>query len=65
MVKNPPANTGGHRFEPWSRKSPHAADQLIPQAKTSVEAHMLQLRKPVLHSTRNHRNVKLEHRNEK
>ena len=61
MVKNPPANTGGHRFEPWPRKSPHAADQLIPQAKTSVEAHMLQLRKPVLHSKRNHRNEKPEH----
>ena len=28
MVKNPPANAGGHGFEPWSGKIPHAAEQL-------------------------------------
>ena len=33
MVKNPPANAGrcGRlRFDPWSRKIPHAAEQLSP-----------------------------------
>ena len=64
MVKNPPADTGGHRSEPWSRKSPQAADQLIPQAETT-EAHVLQLRKPVLHSKRNQRHGTPERRNEK
>ena len=28
MVKNLPANTGGHGFRPWSRKIPHAVGQL-------------------------------------
>ena len=28
VVKNPPANAGGHRFEPWSGKIPHALEQL-------------------------------------
>ena len=30
VVKNPAANAGGHGFEPWSRKIPHAAEQLSP-----------------------------------
>ena len=28
VVKNPPANAGGHRFNPWSGKIPHATEQL-------------------------------------
>ena len=35
--KNPPANAGD-RFEPWSGKIPHAAEQLSPPA-TNTEAH--------------------------
>ena len=34
VVKNPPAN-GGHGFEPWSGKIPHAAEQLSPYAITT------------------------------
>ena len=30
VVENPPANTGGHGFDPWSGKIPHAAEQLSP-----------------------------------
>ena len=32
MVKNPPANAGGHGFDPWSGKVPHAVEQLSPCA---------------------------------
>ena len=35
VVKNPPANAGDHRFNPWSRKIPHAAGQLSPCATTT------------------------------
>ena len=28
MVRNPPANAGGHRFDPWSGKIPRAAGQV-------------------------------------
>ena len=28
VVKSPPANAGRHGFKPWSRKIPHAAEQL-------------------------------------
>ena len=28
MVESLPANAGGHGFEPWSGKIPHAAEQL-------------------------------------
>ena len=35
MVKNLPANAGGHGFEPWSGKIPHAAEQLSPCAITT------------------------------
>ena len=34
MVNNPPANAGD-RFEPWSRKIPHAAEQLSPCTTTT------------------------------
>ena len=30
VVENLPANAGGHRFDPWSRKIPHATGQLSP-----------------------------------
>ena len=35
VVKNPPANAGGHGFEPWSGKIPRAAEQLSPCATTT------------------------------
>ena len=35
VVKNPPANARGHRFEPWSGKIAHAAEQLSPCATTT------------------------------
>ena len=34
VCKNPPANAGGCGFDPWSRKIPHAAEQLSPGART-------------------------------
>ena len=34
VVKNPPANAGGHGFKPWSGKIPHAAEQLSPCTTT-------------------------------
>ena len=37
VVKNPPANAGD-RFEPWSGKIPHAAEQLSPCATTTEPA---------------------------
>ena len=30
VVKNPPAIAGGHEFDPWSGKIPHAMEQLSP-----------------------------------
>ena len=45
LVKNPPANAGGHGFEPWSGKIPHAAEQLSPRA-TTTEAHVPRARAP-------------------
>ena len=35
VVKNPPANSRGHRFKPWSGKIPHAAEQLSLCATTT------------------------------
>ena len=37
VVKNPPANAGD-RFEPWSRKIPHAVEQLSPCTMTTEPA---------------------------
>ena len=34
VVKNLPANAGGHGFDPWSRKIPHGVDQLSPCSTT-------------------------------
>ena len=36
VVKNLPANTGDTEFHPWSRKIPHAAEQLS-QCTTTIE----------------------------
>ena len=30
VLKNPPANAGGHGFDPWSGKMPHAQGRLSP-----------------------------------
>ena len=38
VVKNPSANAGGHGFVPWSRKIPHAAEQLNLCATTTEPA---------------------------
>ena len=38
VVKNPPANAGGHGFDPWSWKISHAAEQLSPCATTTEPA---------------------------
>ena len=38
VVKNPPANAGENRFDPWSRKVPHAVEQLSPWATTTEPA---------------------------
>ena len=56
------------RFEPWSGKISHAAQQLSPRA-TTTEARMPQLLKPVhlepvLRNKRSHRSEKLVHRNQ-
>ena len=47
----------GHRFNPWSGKIPHDAEQLSPCATTTGPA-------PVLCNKRSHRNEKPAHRNE-
>ena len=60
VVKNPPANSRGHGFEPWSRKIPRAAEQLSTCAITTEPAHL----EPVLHNKRSHCNEKPAHRNE-
>ena len=38
VVKNPPDNAGGHRFNPWSKKISHAMGQQSSCA-TATEAH--------------------------
>ena len=35
VVGNLPANAGGHGFDPWSGKLPHATEQLRPCATTT------------------------------
>ena len=35
VVENLPASAGDRRFDPWSRKIPHAAEQVSPCATTS------------------------------
>ena len=48
MVENLPANAGGHGFEPWSGKIPHATEQLGPWATTAEPARL----EPVLRNKR-------------
>ena len=38
VVKNPPANAGGHGFKPCSGEIPHAAEQLSPCTTTTEPA---------------------------
>ena len=38
VVKSPPANAGDTGFDPWSRKIPHAVEQLRPCATTTEPA---------------------------
>ena len=33
VEKNPPANAGGHGFDPWFLKIPHAAEQQSPHTQ--------------------------------
>ena len=79
VVGNLPPNSRGHGFNPWSRKIPHAAEQLS-QCTTTTERvlqspratntePMCQLLKPthlepVLHNKRSHHNEKPMHRSE-
>ena len=32
VVRSPPASAGGHEFDPWSGKIPHALERLSPCA---------------------------------
>ena len=50
----------GHRFEPWSGKIPHAAEQLGPWATTTEPAHL----EPVLCNKRGHDGERPAHRDE-
>ena len=75
VVKNLPANAGGHRFDLWSGKIPHAEEQLSLHATTTepvrhnYSACVPRLLKPgclqpVIHNRRTHCNEKPMHRNE-
>ena len=68
VVKNPPANAGGHGFDPWSGKISRAVEQLssmhhnywgcaLEPASHNYWAHMPQLLKPARHK-RSHHNEK-------
>ena len=50
----------GHRFEPWSGKIPHAAEQLSPWATTTEPARL----EPVLRNGRGRDSERPAHRNE-
>ena len=60
MVENLPANAGGHGFEPWSGKIPHAAGQLGPCATTTASAPL----EPVLRNKRGRDSERPTHRDE-
>ena len=51
---------GGHGFEPWSGKIPHAAEQLGPCATTTEPAHL----EPVLSNKRGRDSERPAHRDE-
>ena len=48
MVENLPASAGGHGFEPWSGRIPHAAERLGPWAAAAGPARL----EPVLRNKR-------------
>ena len=50
VVENLPASAGGHGFDPWSGKTPHAVEQLGPWATTTEPARL----EPVLRNKRGH-----------
>ena len=50
----------GHRFEPWSGKIPHVAEQLGPWATTTEPARL----EPVLRNERGHDSERPVHRGE-
>ena len=60
VVENLPANAGGHGFEPWSRRIPHAAEQRSPWATTTEPARL----EPVLRSKRGRDSERPAHRGE-
>ena len=49
MDKSPPANAEGHRFDPWSGKIPHAAEQLS-LCPTTTEHMCSKVQEPQLRS---------------
>ena len=53
-----------HRFNPWSRKIPHAVEQLSPCSR-ALEQKLLKpmCLEPVLHRERSHCKEKTKHRN--
>ena len=57
VVEHPPASAGGHRFDPWSGKMPHAMEQLSLCTTATEPTHL----ETTLHSNRNHHNEKLMH----
>ena len=60
VVENLPADAGGHGFEPWSGKIPHAAERLGPWATTTEPAHL----EPVLRNKRGRDSERPAHRDE-
>ena len=60
VVENLPANAGGHGFETWSGKIPHAAEQLGPLATTTEPARL----EPVLRNKRGCDSERPVHRDE-
>ena len=53
MVENLSANAGGHGFDPWSRKIPHATEQLSMCALCSATREATAMRSPCT-ATREH-----------
>ena len=60
VVENLPANAGGHGFEPWSGKIPHAAEQRSPCATTTEPVCL----EPVFRSKRGRESERPAHRDE-
>ena len=60
VVENLPANAGGHGFEAWSGKIPHAAEQRSPCTTTTDPARL----EPVLRNKRGRDSERPAHRDE-